>query len=321
MKHLLHIFILVLFCNVMVAQQNLVPNASFENQSNCPTAEDQLIYATGWLNCGTGSPDLYHTCSASMDASVPKNRFGHQVPHAGNAYVGMFIHDGLEYREYIETALSATLSPGTKYYFSFYASLADTFSYSSSSIGAYFSNNLLSAGHYSPITVTNQIQNNAVNFFDSFTWKKVTGSFIASGGEHYLTLGNFRSGANSPSLAVNNSQPPYNSSRVYLYIDDLCLSSDSLYNATYTTAIASHDLETEDIKLYPNPASDYLEIDAHSNIEGITITTTNGAQIQVPIISGKQSMCVSIKDFEDGIYYLSLKCSTGLFGKKIVIQH
>lgn len=312
--------LLVFFCNVILAQQNLVPNASFEIKSACPVTESQLLYATGWFDGGTGTPDYYHTCGISMDVSVPKNRFGHQAPHAGSAYVGIHITDGLEYREYIETALSRTLSPGIKYFFSFYASLADTFSYSSSSIGAYFSTNLVSANHYTPIAVANQIQNTYGVFFDSFSWTKVSGSFIANGGEQYLTLGNFKSGANSPSIAVNNTQPPYNSAWVYLYIDDLCLSSDSLYNATYTTAIASHDLEKEGIKLYPNPASDYIEIDAHSNIEGISFVSANGAQTQMPIVAGHQNIRLCLNEFESGIYYMLVKCGEGWVGKKIMVK-
>lgn len=105
-------------------------------------------------------------------------------------------------RSYQQTKLLQPLTAGTTYYYSMYVGAAiDSFRDILANIGVYFSTTKLSAYqnsgrvHVVPqISFTNWTLPIASLY--SFHWVKLTGSFVAIGGEQYMTLGNFDSATN-----------------------------------------------------------------------------------------------------------------------------
>lgn len=214
--------------------QNLVPNFSFEQYSSCPTQSSEIIFATGWSDANTGTADYYNACftTGGVSVDVPNNWMGFQNANFGDAYGGIMLFENsstiTDYREYLQAQLASTLINGVKYYVSFRVSHSDSSCYVTDDIGVYFSNTQISQGDFLFINQTPQLENTDNNFLNSnSTWIKIEGSFIASGGENYITIGNFKDDINTDTIPVcTTSNLDYKSA--YYYIDDICVSTDSL---------------------------------------------------------------------------------------------
>ncbi len=180
------------------AQNNLVINGGFDSLVSCPLTYGEIYKAYNWFQPirQVSTSDLYNTCSIIL-VSVPKNVMGNQAPYSLSGYsgIGIYTADYPNGREYIEAKLSSSLKQDYTYCVEFYVSLADTQNYAISSIGAYFSidsvlidnlpNNYL-------INVIPQIQNDSLNIItNKKNWVIVKDSFIAKGGEQFITIGNF----------------------------------------------------------------------------------------------------------------------------------
>ncbi|MGZ4053662.1 MAG: T9SS type B sorting domain-containing protein [Bacteroidia bacterium] len=195
------------------------------------------------------SSELYNTCSPFGPVSVPVNNYsGHQIPKSGNAYAGfsLFNTGAISSREYIETSLSSTLHVGKTYCVQFFVSLADTSKYAISNIAAYFSTDslLYNSSTYANIPVAPQIWNDTNDIItDKNNWSLISGQFIASGGEHFMTIGNFRDNTSTTSQNVGGSY-----SGAYYFFDDIsvvCCDCDTVVPATeliIPTLLSSNDM-------------------------------------------------------------------------------
>lgn len=217
--------IIFIFSFYQVLGQNLIPNPSFEIYNTCPTSFGQVNNLTNWtfVSGHTGSPDFFDVCATSIFCDIPTNAFGNQNAATGNAYVGLglFYNTNANFREYIQVQLSSPLVAGITYQLSFKVSLADNVSYGSPSFSAYFdSAPLIWAGTNSmPInTVTPQVDFNTT-VTNTSSWTIISGTFTATGGEEYMTFGNFKDDANT-SINFVGTKP---SAIAYYYIDDFLL--------------------------------------------------------------------------------------------------
>lgn len=217
--------IIFIFSFYQVLGQNLIPNPSFEIYNTCPTSFGQVNNLTNWtfVSGHTGSPDFFDVCATSIFCDIPTNAFGNQNAATGNAYVGLglFYNTNANFREYIQVQLSSPLVAGITYQLSFKVSLADNVSYGSPSFSAYFDSAPLTwAGTNSmPInTVTPQVDFNTT-VTNTSSWTIISGTFTATGGEEYMTFGNFKDDANT-SINFVGTKP---SAIAYYYIDDFLL--------------------------------------------------------------------------------------------------
>src|SRR5205814_1531621 len=126
---------------------------------------------------------------------------GYQFPKTGNAYCGFSVRDSNIFipneREYIEGVLSDSLIAGHSYCLEFYVSSADKCKYATDRIGAYFSNDSISNyTTHQNLPVIPQVENAVGNVIsDTLNWVLISGNFTAQGGEKYITIGNFRTDA------------------------------------------------------------------------------------------------------------------------------
>ena len=88
-------------------------------------------------------------------------------------------------------------------------------------------------------------------------------------------------------------------------------------DTNYCLTIGLNELQdaNSNIKLYPNPANDVLNIVTDEEIKTITVYTSLGAKIYYSL-TNLQSIDVS--GFTSGVYYLQLKLSSGILRKKFV---
>jgi len=209
---------------------NLVRNCSFENYSLCPTTytgitQNAIARAISWDYPTTGTSDFHHTCSdfdpstAIVLAGVPYNDQGFQYPRTGKGYAAIlnYVEYISDYNEYIQAALLSPLVAGVSYDVSFYLSLAEN-GVSSDGIGAYFSSTRPTSPSYLALPFVPQTGMTPV-ISDKIGWTQFSASFIAAGGEQWITLGGFLDDA---SMTIVPTSFPNEQS--YYYIDDICVS-------------------------------------------------------------------------------------------------
>jgi outer membrane protein OmpA-like peptidoglycan-associated protein len=182
--------------------QNLIPNAGFEYLYRCPNKANQITKAIGWNNPTEGAPDYYNTCN-QKSYSVPNNRYGEKPSYQGNAYVAIL---GRKYsREYIQIRLESPLIKGQKYYSSVHISASEAYQYVSSDIGMLFTKEKITRSDYLRFkNYQPQIENDPDSIFTDYEWHEVKGSFIAKGGEQYLTIGSFRDTVSNVKMVDDN---------------------------------------------------------------------------------------------------------------------
>ena len=227
MKRLRLLFSLIIQGIYCFSQSNLVPNPSFETFSSCPNSISQLDTAIPWFNPTANSPDYFNQCwiTGANSADVPLNFWGYESPKTGVAYAGFGAFASSispDSREYLEVKLLDSLIISKKYCIDFYVSLAGTSIYSIDAIGIYFSKNKITSSTVFNLGFTPQVRNPIGNFLtDTVNWMLISGQYTASGGEQYITIGNFYDDANT---GVDTTYPGNISYISYYYIDDISVS-------------------------------------------------------------------------------------------------
>ena len=223
----IHFLMLFFFFSAGLKAQNLVPNYSFEDWISCPNAFGQM-YAADWTPGTSGTSDYYNTCvidpnpPAGFVPSVPINFFGTQEPNTGNGYTGMWAHTGpnTHANEYIQTILTEPLVAGECYDVEMFVSPGESYpDYGMSHFGMFISVD-------PPVELPGNILiEDAQIYFedlvlDTVNWVPLTGTYVATGGEQYLTIGNFfEIGVYDIALlGQDNGQSP---EAAYYFVDDV----------------------------------------------------------------------------------------------------
>ncbi|MEI7803334.1 MAG: hypothetical protein WCI97_11845, partial [Bacteroidota bacterium] len=216
-------FFLLLKVNLLFAQ-NLVPNNGFDNYSVCPSTSSQIITPPWTTPVGqTGTPDYMNACfvGGAGAQGVPVNFYGNQIPVSPDGYYGMITHygGGVEVREYLTAQLTSPLIAGQTYQVGFSVSLSDNFEFATDHFGAYLSNTSPTwNGTYTAMnTYTAQVDNGAGNVItDMVGWTLISGTYVAVGGEQFITIGNFFDDASTTIVNVNAGGLQW----AYYYMDE-----------------------------------------------------------------------------------------------------
>jgi Secretion system C-terminal sorting domain len=283
----------------------LVLNPSFENKINCPIGPADIQQVIGW-NTFRESPDYFHSCGAA-GVKVPNNSYGYQNAATGNAYVGIIcFNNSILSREIISDSLITPLSVGQKYFLSFMVNRAgDT------SITGYSTNKM--GAKFSTVKLMNCTINNAAHFYsnsvisDSINWTKLNGSFIADSAYQYLMIGNFFDDSNT--TFINNGTGVYS----YYYIDDVCLSTDSLLCAEFSTEIQENELE-KDVLIYPNPSSSMVSVKCPYTFN-LRVYDKLGKEM-FHFKKAENEITIDISKWEEGVYVAIINGKA----KKIIIN-
>jgi hypothetical protein len=199
------LFVVTLRCEA----QNLVPNASMEEHSECPVAIgfqgfSKPLHWEKWMS----SPEYFHECAGSLGGldtliGVPQNGWGYQYAYHGQAYIGMIIFGMFGFREYVGCELLQPLIPGTTYYLSFWTNVAGGIGaggthgitrHASNNVGMLFTmeHNIWQGNNGPPFALRNYAHLHSEEIIaDPDEWVQVSGSFVADSAYAYLVLGNF----------------------------------------------------------------------------------------------------------------------------------
>jgi hypothetical protein len=296
---------------VLVISQNLVLNPGFETTVQCPDGfttpfNDQVANAAGWSSYSE-TPDYFHVCGTYAPITIPSYSFGYQLPHSGNAYCGGATYNkNALYRETIGRQLASPLIVGERYYVSFYTCLsgAPGFTFATNMIGAKFTtlpHNYIT----SPIAIDNiaQVYNDTL-ISDTLNWKLIHGSFIADSAYAYISIGNFFDDLNTDTFCINNAAITLDG---YYYIDDVCVSTDSLYAATWTGIKDDHAAAS--FTMFPNPADEnvLLEFDNSTREECVlTLYDIHGQVVQIVTGITEGKIEIERQDLPAGLYFFRL---------------
>jgi hypothetical protein len=148
------------------------------------------------INC-TGVP---HNCGGATSSN-------YQYPRTGDAYsvCGFFIRTNIYptwKRTYQQVKLTQPLQAGHCYYAAYYINLCNGQDMACNNAGLLFTNNPIYvdtlATPFGVLNATPQILNYGNPIIkDTLNWVKVSGVYVANGGEEYITLGNFFNDVNT----------------------------------------------------------------------------------------------------------------------------
>ncbi len=191
------VLLLLYISNHALSQTNLVPNYSFESYTICPSG---LLYdmCDTWYTPDLGGGAYFNVCSNRYNG-VPNNRpmiYSYQYPRTGNAYLGALFWNG-DAHNYFQVQLLDSLNPNHRYYAEYFVNLTNDSRIACNNQSMLFTKNAvyvdtISRPHIMILPANPQITNYSNPIItDTLNWIKVSGIFIAKGGEQFLTLGNF----------------------------------------------------------------------------------------------------------------------------------
>lgn len=225
--------LLIAACTGVYAQTNLVSNGSFEQNQLCPhglsdsTSFKQFV--PDWKSLNLNSPRYFNSCAPlNSGMSIPINYAGNQHARTGSAYAGISVfRNPQDYdasmgkqRQYLQTQLKSPLKQGRKYYFEMYVSKSDssTMGFAINNFGAFLGSAEQTSNDSFDWDVTPQIVTNSF-YTDKLNWVKISGTYTASGGEKFLTIGRFGNDDASSVQNINGNITHH----AYYYLDDIAL--------------------------------------------------------------------------------------------------
>jgi OmpA-OmpF porin, OOP family len=200
----------ILFSISSFAQKELVPNGSFEIKKG---KSNFISSAPPWKAINT--VDLYHSVFF-LDTTKYKG------PRTGRCYTGLRFQP--KYKEYMYVKLVHPLKEGTEYKFEVHLRLSAWSNVKLKSFTALFSKKLY--------TIRDVItEENVIDTLDKkgledpeHKWLKLSGTYIALGGEKYLTLGNFVANTEKDMVKIRGRKKG-KLKEAYYFIDDVSLIS------------------------------------------------------------------------------------------------
>jgi hypothetical protein len=212
-------------------------------------------------------------------------------------------------REVLGIELLELLHEGVTYRVEFYLSMQDSIWYASKNVGAYFSaqqpdNDIDSIENYQP-----QVQYSGDFITDKEGWTRVSGSFVAQGGERFLSIGNFDKYEDTETLFVpGGGVNPWHSDVYWscsaYFIDDVSVMPDSI------TAVGEVVGEERSYILYPNLNSGSFTIQTE-------LDEMDASTLEVWTVSGQQVYSTTLTN---GLNTVTLNVAQGLYLYRIMLN-
>lgn len=286
-----YLLIAALGASVSATAQNLIKNHEF-NGAKKVTYRSQIHKADGWSDANGGSVDLF-TKNACTNAGIPKNFMGEQASDANYAgltayyddqtlslyqsyYQGEFTYvSGYGvYSEYLQGELNDGLVAGQTYVFSVEVSLADKSGRAVKGLGVYFSKDKVENSNNKALSLKPQV------VFDEYVedkqnWTKLTGTFIATGGERYFVLGAFEGAFDVKSIVEPKKEN--DNKRAYYYVNGTSLVKFPLSKDEIETLKRSTEM------VFFNTGSDVIKQESHAELNKVAEILKKYPQVEALI--------------------------------------
>ncbi len=247
-----------------------------------------------------------------------------QHAYFGNGYAGILtfaynpnVWPIADVREYVQGTLSATLETGKCYYCEFWV---EFFNYknevpysANDAIGIFFSDTLPKRTDTDTMAMFYPSQINIATgriISDTSNWEKISGTFVATGGEKYFTVGNFRKVNEINSIYFGTSQ----FDRSYYFFDNfsLCPCEDTIKK-----------IEVEYLEVNPNPNNGNMIVNYNiiGNEKGVfEIYDMVGRKVFSHELSGNENtFFISGALLSSGVYFYQALAGKKRIGKDKII--
>ena len=215
--------------------QNLVPNGSFEEYTDCPPSFGYWANVVGWTSPFTQSADYYNACASGVVCSVPLNTAGYQYPADGNAYMGIITYATLmggTYREVLATQLTVPLTPGVPVYISYKVSpggfgsnINNSATWAAKAPGMNFFT-ALPTDWPAYLFPNNAAVESPGVLLDTAAWTTISGTYVPDSSYQWLAIANFYENTLSQAELLDSAAQ---SNKAYSYVDEVCISLDPLF--------------------------------------------------------------------------------------------
>jgi hypothetical protein len=307
--------------SVNVSGQNLVPNGSFEEYSECPLFLGELESKCDFWYGSTvnpevpldqnPTPDWYHSCGINGGMQPPDVALGYQLPSSGDGIAGLIVYRGNNtgYREFMGSPLVQSLDSGVEYTVKFNI-VCD------GELGNKIAVDKLGF-KFTTYPTFNSIEQAVDDFAhgtidqiisDTLQWYLFDFDLIADSAYSYIHLGLFYSEASLDTSHIEGSVG-INS---YYFIDEVSVEPSTLQNSQIA-------LDQEFI-IFPNPASSRFIINHSSQLKIL--------EVQIIDLSGRIALGFKgehpeydISTLSEGLYTVILRLKRGNFiTKQLLIQ-
>ncbi len=310
---------LLLFADVVPAQ-NLVPNGSFEEFTECPDFFGQVERCTGWHNLGAAqSADYFNACADGGFPDVPQSSVAWQEAKDGSGYMGAatFLWQTDYYREFFGTQLTDVLQPGIPVHICFHVSAAGfspdywhSARWLSKGMGVRFYTE--NPGYWS---YQNQpYENNSALYLnqvlsDTAGWIIVSGDYIPDSAYNWIVVGNFfEDSLSAPLLADVGGGWEV----AYALVDDLSVSNDLTYCGT-TGINEPMDMHVLSVAFEPSGSLLRIVVPGEDDSYSVEIHDVMGRfVIHAQERSMNRQILVEMSDFPSGAYLVNLTGPQGV---------
>lgn len=188
--------------------RNIVPNGSFENFRK---KSGNIKQAIPWQQIA--SVDFYQE-PISNDTSASKGA------KTGMCYAGLRFQK--KYKEFIQVKLAEPLHRGVTYEYEMQVRLAFWSNATLKSFGALFSKlGYKSSADAVKIAIIDTVCKKGGSLINGYKWFKVSGKYLADGGEKFLTIGNFSPNVKKDMVKLNVFKLGFK--EAYYFVDDISL--------------------------------------------------------------------------------------------------
>ena len=228
-KVVLAVLFLIINTGLLIGQ-NLISNGSFERLNNGGRSKPKTRFdqVRPWRSPTNAIPNLILN---------HKGNRGHQRAAEGKNYCGLVLYDRDQpnYREYISVKLKNALQANTEYFLVFQINAADESWAYTDDFGICFTADSLRATHNGRLDSKPQLRTRKyLPVDDTVQWQQVSFKFTATGGERYLTIGNFRT---DEATLLRPARTDVMDRIVYVYIDDIHL--EALSDSSLSSSLDS----------------------------------------------------------------------------------
>ncbi|MBX7094976.1 MAG: VWA domain-containing protein [Flavobacteriales bacterium] len=259
--------LLMLVCNQLSAQENLIPNPSFEDSSIATRKKYEGMGEAGrplckdWIVPNQSSADFLPD-HRSMLLGYPA-----ALAHSGEGRVGIILAAGSfaqnadkgSYKEYVQARFIHPMDSGKRYRIEFYIAQDRIDKHFALNIGAHISKTqLLRNDHFAFTEKPQIVYEERKTVTAEQGWVRVCGEYLSQGGEEWITLGSFDT-TRMISMRSIGKKPEKKSVRAaryaYYYLDDVsvielrenenCKNSSSQFQQWYFLIDASESMNKE----------------------------------------------------------------------------
>lgn len=256
---------------------------------------------------------------------MPVNRGG-EFANTGQAYIfqALWAKAFSEGREFIGVEMLENLQSGTSYRVEFYLSMADSVWYAVGNVGAHFSTVPHSTNTIVLLDFTPQVAYAGDSLItEKEGWVKVSGSFVAQGGERYLAIGNFDTDAETDTAFVPGGgslvgHSPGHWDVAAYYIDDVSVVPDSIYLGVGPAGNSNSQEVT--MEVFPNPTVDNLIMTSKTKFTQVWLTDLAGRRFGSLHNQGDKWQ-INLKDISIGVYLVVAITKEGNRSVKRVLVH